>query len=315
MQIEAEMVELSERQHGVVAAWQVRALGATTGELDRLRRSSADWHRVTERVLRRAGSADTDDQELMAAVLDASPGAALSLTTAAAVWGAPGFRLDPIHVVRHRGLSRRSSPLATVHEVVDLHPAHIKTVRGIPVISPSRVVCELAAVSHPDRVERVLDWLWNHHLLDGRTFQRTVGELAGRGRKGSPLLRELDAARGPGYVPPGSGQERRFEQILQRGCERPMRRQVNVGDDEEWSARVDYVDADGLPLIVEVQSEAHHTSLVDRAADARRHAALRAAGFSVLEVWDTQIWHEPDEVISLVREARRQLRARRGSPH
>ncbi|MGH9274064.1 MAG: endonuclease domain-containing protein, partial [Acidimicrobiales bacterium] len=309
MRLENAAVELSERQHGVVAAWQLRALGATTTEVDRLRRAAPRWAAATPRVLVRGGCPATDDRLLMTAVLDASPGAVVSLTSAAAIWDAPGFRIEPIHVVRHRGISRRPSSLATVHEVVDLMPQHIKLVRRIPVISPARTVCELAAVVHRDRVERVLDRFWNRGLLDGVTFDRTVRELAARGRTGSTLLRELNDARGPGYRPPDSGQERRFEQILVRHGERPMRRQIDVGG-EEWTGRVDYVD-DELPLIAEVQSEQHHTSLVDRASDERRLAALRAAGFHVLEIWDTDLWHEPDSVAETVRLARHQLRVLR----
>lgn len=309
MQIEQAAVELSADQHGLLAAWQLRALGASATEVDRIRRASPQWTALTARVLARTGCAATGDRNLMAAVLDASPGAVVSLTSAAALWEAPGFRIEPIHVVRHRGISRRPSALAVVHEVVDLHPQHIKLVRGIPVISPARTVCELAAVIHPDRVARVLDRFWSRRLLDGATFDRTVRELAGRGRTGSTLLRELNEARGPDYRPPDSGQERRFEQILTRYGEYPMRRQIDVGN-EEWTGRVDFIDPD-LPLIAEVQSEQHHTSLVDRAADERRIAALRAAGFHVIEVWDTQLWHEPESVIELVRTARRQLRAPR----
>lgn len=311
MRIDDRALELSAQQHGLVAAWQMRALGATASEVDRLRRTSPHWTALTRRVLARTGSPATPDRVLMAAVLDASPGAAAALTSAAALWEAPGFRLEPVHVVRHRGVSRRGSPLATVHEVIDLHPHHIKLIRGIPVISPARTVCELAAVIHGDRLARVLDRFWSRELLDGATFDRTVRELAGRGRKGSTLLRELNEARGPGYRPPDSGQERRFEQILARHGEPPMRRQVDVGD-EEWTGRVDFIDAE-LPLIAEVQSEQHHSSLVDRAADARRIAKLRAAGFHVIEVWDTQLWHEPDAVVAAVRAARRDVRARLAS--
>ncbi len=309
MRIEPAALSLSATQHGLIATWQLRALGATASEVDRMRRASMQWTPITNRVLARAGCAGTDDRALMAAVLDASPGAAISLRSAAAVWGAPGFRIQPIHVVRHRGISRRSSTLGVVHEVVDLLPQHIKLVRGIPVISPARTVCELAAILHPDHVARVLDRLWSKGLLDGATFDRTVRELAGRGRTGSTVLRELNAARGPDYRPPDSGQERRFEQIMEHHGEPPMRRQVDVGD-EEWTGRVDFVDSE-LPLIAEVQSEQHHTSLVDRTDDARRLAALRAAGFHVLEVWDTQLWHEPEVVVEQVRQARRALRALR----
>lgn len=311
MRIDERALELSAQQHGLVAAWQLRALGATASEVDRLRRTSPRWTALTRRVLALTGCPATSDRALMAAVLDASPGAALAGASAAAVWEAPGFRIEPIHVVRHRGISRRGSPLATVHEVIDLLPHHIKVVRGIPVISPARTVCELAAVVHPDRLARVLDQLWSRGLLDGSTFDRTVRELAGRGRTGSTALRALNAERGPAYRPPDSGQERRFEQVLARHGEAPMRRQVNVGG-EEWTGRVDYVDPD-LPFIAEVQSERHHSSLVDRAADARRLAALRAAGFHVIEVWDTQLWHEPESVAAAVRAARREVRTRLAS--
>ena len=235
----------------------------------------------------------------MAAVLDASPGAAIAGSTAARMWGAPGFAARPIHVVRHRGISRRPSTLAIVHEVVDLHPGQIKVMGAIPVISPARVVCELAATA-PHRAEPVLDRFWSERLLDGRTFDRTVRELAGRGRTGSTLMRELNEARGPGYVPPASALERRFEQI----CLWPMVRQVDVGG-EEWCGRIDFKDP-VLPLIVEVQSERFHASLVDRAADAARRNRLEAAGYTVVEVWDTETWHRP----TLVNERIRSVRAR-----
>jgi very-short-patch-repair endonuclease len=277
-------------------------LGTSDTELHRLRRSS-EWSDRSARVLVRTGAELTDEQVLMAAVLDASPGAAIAGTTAAWMWGLPGYRLDPQHVVRPRGVARRPSTLAIVHEVVDLHPSQIKVVRGIPVISPGRLVCELCA-THPRRAERALDWLWNERLLDGGTFRRTVGQLAGRGRTGSPLMRELDAVRGPGYVPPASGVERRFMEI----CDLPMVRQVDVGG-EEWCGRVDFRDPE-LPLFVEIMSERYHTALVDQAADAARKARLEAAGGTVVEVWDHEVWHDPPVVRERIRRARWELLAR-----
>jgi len=218
------------------------------------------------------------------------------------MWGAPGFGTEPIHVVRPKGVSRRISSLAIVHEVVDLHPHHLKVINGITVISPSRVVCELCA-THPHRAERVLDRFWSDRLLDGRTFSRTVAELAERGRRGSTLMRELDAARGPSYVPPASSLEARFMEI----CLWPMRRQVDSGG-EEWCGRVDFRDP-VVPLIVEIQSEKYHAALVDKVADAARRARLEAAGFVVIEAWDTEVWHRPHLVNERIRAARWQLRA------
>lgn len=102
-------------------------------------------------------------------------------------------------------------------------PAHVKLIRSVPVTSPARTVFDLAGSLHPGRAERLLDWMWNERLLDGRTLDRTVAELAARGRRGSTLMRELAADRGPDYVPPASGLERRFIQILSQRGIAPMR--------------------------------------------------------------------------------------------
>ena len=302
MRLDDGIARLAADQYSVVATWQLRALGLTETEVGRLRRSSA-WTEVSPRVLLRTGAPWGPQQELMAALLDASPGAAIAGPTAAAMWGAPGFRIEPIHVVRHKGIARRPSTLAIVHEVVDLLPAHIKVMDGIAVISPARVVCELTA-SHPQRAARVLDQFWSDRLLDGRTFRRTVGELAGRGRKGSPLMRELDRVRGPGYVPPASGLEARFEEISPEG----WLRQVDLGD-EEWCGRVDFRHP-RLPIVVEVQSEKYHTSLVDKVADAERVQRLEAAGVVVVQVWDTEVFHRPWRVREEIQAGRRRLWAR-----
>lgn len=303
MRYDERVLALAADQHAVVGVWQLRAIGVRADEIDELRRSR-HWEPRSKRVLARTGAPVTDLQRLMAAVLDASPGAAIAGPTAAAMWGVPGFTSDPIHVVRHKGISRRSSGLAVVHEVVDLLSAHLKVIEGITVISPARVVCELTA-THPHRAERVLDRLWAERLLDGRTFRRTVGDLAGRGRKGSPLMRELDDARGPGYVPPASGVEARFLEVTTD----PWLRQVDLGDDEEWCGRVDFKHPI-LPLVVEVQSERYHESLVDHAADAARKARMERAGIVVVEVWDTAVFHRPGEVRDAIAAAKRLLLTR-----
>lgn len=302
MRYEGQVLALAEDQHAVVGTWQLRAVGLSYEQIDAMRRG-VHWDVRSKRVLARSGAPVTEKQLMMAASLDASPGAAISGPSAAAAWGVPGFALEPVQVVRHKGISRRPSTLAIVHEVVDLLPAHIKLLDGIPVISPARVVCELTA-THPHRAERALDHLWANGLLDGRTFRRTVGELAGRGRKGSPLMRDLDLARGPGYVPPASGVEARFRMITPQA----WIRQVDLGDEEEWCGRVDFKHPT-LPLVVEVQSERYHASLVDRVADARRRARLEAAGIVVVEVWDTDVFHRPADVRARIAAAVRRVRS------
>lgn len=59
-----------------------------------------------------AGAPLTDKARAMAAVLDVRGRAYLSHTSAAWLWGIPGFDLDPIQVARHFEGTRRPSHLA-----------------------------------------------------------------------------------------------------------------------------------------------------------------------------------------------------------
>ena len=125
----------------------------------------------------------------------------------------------------------------------------------------------------------------------------------GRQLAGLQALRALLDERGDDYVPPASNIESRLAAVIARAGLPEMRRQVDSGG-EAWVGRVDFRDA-RLPLIVEIQSERYHTALTDKQADEVRLAALRDAGFEVVEVTENQVWHRPDEVVRLIGDARR----------
>lgn len=273
-------------------------------------RLGPDWLQLTERVLAIRGAPNTAEQRAMAAVLDVSPGGVGSHATAAATWGSPAFRLDPIQVTLQRYDVYRKSPLAVVHYERHIESCDVKIVNGIPITSPGRTLFDLAASlrHHPTRLARLTDWFVTNGLLDGDTLDRVVATLAKRGRAGSTIMREIAASRGPGYLAPGSGNEARTQEILDRAGLGPFDRQVNVGTDEEWCGRVDFRHR-SLPLILEVQSWKHHASLTDRTADALRRAKQEAAGFVVVEVWDHEVWHDVPSVEAVVREGLRRAAA------
>ncbi|MGH9166310.1 MAG: endonuclease domain-containing protein [Acidimicrobiia bacterium] len=178
---------------------------------------------------------------------------------------------------------------------------------GVPIASPALVLFQLAGQVHPLRVARACDNAWAMGLVSGRGLHALLDQLAEHGRNGITVMREILAERPPGYVPPASGLERRFARILEEAGEEPMRRQVDVGG-EAWVGRVDFADP-SLPLLVEINSERYHSALLDRQADQARYEALRAAGFTVLVFWDTEVWHEPHRVVLEVRRARVASRA------
>ena len=110
---------------------------------------------------------------------------------------------------------------------------------GVPVVRPELLALQLFAVCRFERAESLVDRLWSKRLLSGWSLDRFVGGYCRRGRDGSAGLRSYLEPRGVHYVPPDSGLESRFDQIV-RAEEMDFRRQVHTGDEEHWTGRVDF---------------------------------------------------------------------------
>ena len=306
---------MAERQHGLCAVQQaLRHL--SSDELYYLV-DAERWERLTPNVLRLVGAPRTREQRLMAAVLDAGLGGALSHTTAAAHWRIPGNLFEPIHVTRERDRSDRIARLAVVHEPLVLPAHHTVRLDEIPVVLPARALIEVAGMQRRGaeiewwvaKIARMVDTAWAMRLVSGDSIRAMIDELSERGRPGLGTMRQVMAERPRGYVPPASGLEGRYQTILQNGGEAPMERQVDLGDAIRWLGRVDFVDRP-LKVIVEIQSERHHTSFLDEQLDAERIARLEAAGWIVVPVNEADVWHRPWVVLEQVRAARADARRR-----
>jgi very-short-patch-repair endonuclease len=309
MNADDELLALAERQHGFVTRVQAHGAGLSRSAIHH-RIVAGEWKAHGRRVLHRRGAPWTRASPLMRAVLDAGPGAVVSNTTAAAWWGLPGFDLLSIHITRPRGTTSATATYAGhLHEVLTLSTDQVTVLDGVPIVRPERAIFELCATSHPLRAERALDTGWSKSLYSGDSLRRIHKQLAKSGRTGTVLLRELLEARPPGWIPPASNLEARFETITREALLGEWRRQVDLGDDTRWCGRVDFVSTK-WPLVVEVQSERYHSALSDQLHDKERKERLEGAGLVVVEVWDTQVWHRKYEVVAAVREgiARRPTR-------
>jgi very-short-patch-repair endonuclease len=131
--------------------------------------------------------------------------------------------------------------------------------------------------------------------------------MAASGRNGIVLFRQLLEKRPDDYVPPASNLEGRVKDILAGARLGEWRRQVDTGG-ETWTGRVDFRHA-VLPAIIEVQSERYHKALTNEADDERRIKQLKADGFAVAEVWDTEVWLHKHVVIAAAREVLEEARA------
>jgi phage tail protein X len=300
---------LFESQHGLATTEQLLAAGLTKHHIRRL----IDYGRLTRvspRLLRLPGSPPSEPQKVLAAVLDAGPGTALSHTSALAWWQVPGFAVAPLHVTHARdGVHRPRRLAAFVHDVSLLPEDHVLVLNGVPVVSPARALFDVAGLRSvpPRRVERAVDNAWSCRLVSGRTLQAMFTALAARGRPGIATMRKILDSRGADYVPPASGLEHRVEQILRDRDQPTLRRQVDSGDESGWIGRIDFAD-DQVPFRLEVQSERFHSSLLDRHSDRDRLARLTAAGFVVATVTDFDVWHRPARVVEVVCDGRRAAR-------
>jgi hypothetical protein len=178
---------------------------------------------------------------------------------------------------------------------------HLTVVEGIVTTRVARTLVDLAGVLHPKRTERAVDSCLGARMLSVASLHATFAELAGRGRKGVAVMRAILAERPDDYVAPESGLEVRFRAILRdAGLPDPVR-QLDTGGEDGWVGRADFAYRE-LSLLMEVDGRAHHSAKLDLDADARRDAALRAAGWRHVERFSSEdVRFRPAEVVACVR--------------
>jgi len=296
---EAQLQALAARQHGLAHEKQLAVLGLSRSARQHLL-TSGRWQRRGKHVYQLVGAPETEAQELMFAVLDLGLDATLSHHTAIARWGVPGFALFPAHTMGDRARGRTAIHRPHVHQPRLLLPEHVLVLDGIRTTSPTRTLFDLAGVLHPGRLERALDTALASGLTTIPLLRKMLKQLARKGRPGIRIMRELLAARPLGYRPPESGLESRFQRLARQAGIWTFERQVDVGDEYDWIGRVDFIER-SKRVIVEVQSARFHGSLSDEMRDAKRRALLRAAGWTLIEVKEHDLWHNPEKVIQQLR--------------
>jgi len=218
---ESEMFALTSRQHGLVTTTQALRF-LSEGELKhRLRTRRLEPVRTG--VLRIAGTPQTWEQHLMAAVLAGGLGAAASFRSAARLWDLPAPQVPDVLEVTVPHSRRARLPGVIVHDTMVRGQAHVGTTRHIAVTSPARTLCDLTAVWPPWDVERALDDALRRRLTTLRRVERVFLDLANRGRRRSTVMRALLEARLPGFDPGDSAMETKLVRwIVGAGLPRPV---------------------------------------------------------------------------------------------
>jgi Protein of unknown function (DUF559) len=275
--------------------------------LERMPREVLDSHvgrsnliRVFPRVYRLRTSGDDDVTALRAALLHAGPAAALSHTTALALWGVRPLE-RPLHLTVNQSIKRAGAPGLVVHRRLRFDPESAQCVarRGFRVTDlPRSVVDSWPLLPTGERRPLALDVVRRGlttaallrtalqerpNVAGHRTLHQAIELIADGCRSELEVHGVLNVFRHRS-LPPSVGQY---------GLELSIGR---VFLDRCWPE---------AKLAVELDGAQHHTSPQDRRRDLARDRALAAAGWVVLRFTYADVLRDPAGVRARVSEVYR----------
>ena len=264
--IDVVIAELAEKQHGVVARWQLQALGIGRGAIDgrilrkRLHPAHRSVYALSPAALERLG-------RWMAAVLAAGEGGALSHWSAASLWRMRPGTGPRSHVTSPR--NRRKQSTITFHQA-RLRPDEVTEEQGIPVTTPARTLLDLAPSLPSAVLARMVERAPQSHGAP-------LAELLKRypTRAGVPKLRAALAE--PTPMTRSDLEVTLLEQVSEAGLPTPQVNAVVEGYEVDFVWRAHRV-------IAELDSYMTHGSRTAFERDRERDRKLAIAGWTVARV-------------------------------
>jgi very-short-patch-repair endonuclease len=288
---------LARRQHGVVTRWQLLELGFSDEAIDhRIRRGRL--HRVHDGVYAVGRPELTRDGHWMAAVLACGPGAALSHSSAAALWGIRDSEGDQIEISVPANRAPRPRGIRVLRRAT-LIAKDVTRHRGIPVTTPVCTLIDLATRLTRNRLERAVDEADKLDLIDPERLRRELGQR--RGRPGVRALRNLlDTAT---FVLTTTELERIFVPIARRaGLPKPETQTKVNGFDADFYFRE-------LGLVVETDGLRYHRTAFQQARDLVRDQKHALAELVPLRFSHAQVAFEAGYVEAILKGVAERLRA------
>lgn len=267
--------ELVDATHGIITTSTLHAAGYDDDVIRRLVRRRG-LIRLRRGVFAVGHRAFGEDARRMAAICCAGEGAALTGVSAGRCWELTGRTERVVDIM----VPAQRRPVDGARLILDrrLPPDAVTSCRGIPIVTPSWTIVELARRMEPGELARVLREASYRHVLDVVQLVSIVEH--GRRPGVVPLGRALDlrASGSDGY---GSRLEASVDRYLRRcRIERPMPNvAINVFED---CLRVDFVWRT-LRIVLEVDGPIHDDPDVQR-DDRRRTELLEMAGWTVVRI-------------------------------
>jgi hypothetical protein len=284
---DASIAALADRQHGVVARWQMLALGITARAIDvridarRLHPIHRGVYAVGHRVVSREG-------EWTAAVLAGGRGAVLSHESAAALWELRATKGRQIDVTVSKHAERPGIRFHRAH----LDSTEITQRKGIPVTTPERTIVDIATTLTPNQLERAIRQAEYERLTTLATLTSCLSSRhPGRGTKNLAKVLRL-AESGKGIT--RKQLERRFRAFTRKYAFPPPDTNVPMRIGNHW------IDADCVwheqRIIVELDGRDAHHNVHAFESDRARDRELQAAGWTVIRITWRQLTNEPEAI-------------------
>lgn len=271
-------------QHGVVARRQLLELGISSQGIER-RVVNGRLHPVMAGVYAVGRPGLARHGRWMAAVLACGPGAALSHTSAAALWEIGVESTDRIEVSIRSASARRRDGIR-VHRRPGLTANDIAIRNGIPVTNPTCTLIDLATRWDRAAMERAVNEADKRDLIDPERLRAALARYDGRA--GVARLRSLLDRRT--FRLSDSKLELMFRPLARdAGLPTPLTKQHVNGFEVDfyWPS---------LGLVVETDGLRYHRTAAAQARDRLRDQAHIAAGLTPLRFTHEQVRFEDDYV-------------------
>ena len=266
------IARVASRSGGVIDRAQLSALGLTRGaighriRLGRLRPLYRGVYAVGHEAIQVRG-------RLVAGLLAAGPGAALSHRTAAALWKLIRS-MPPFVDVTTTNRSRRSRAGLVPHQTRTLEATIL---HNLPITTPIRTLQDLATILPRPAIERACSEALVQHLV-------TAEQLARQHGRGAAVLARIA---GDGVAPTRSELERRFLKAVSRA--RLPRPQVNT---QLNGHEVDFLWPEQR-LVIELDGWQFHGHRLAFERDRMRDAELKLLGYTVVRFTWRRLRDEP----------------------
>ena len=299
------LLALAAAECGCFSVAQVAELGFSRNAV-RHRVDSGRWKRHAYGVYGLSGWSDDDDenrrwqQKLWVASLHAR-GGGVAFRRTAGLWhqmdpieGSPVELIVPLTAGRGlRGTVRyRSSSLA---------PEDVEVVRGMSVTTPARTVVDMAAVTMPMRLGRLINGSIGTGLLTRSELDDALLRGAISGRRGALRLARVLDQMSPGVVSSRSELERHLVHVVElSGLPEPVW-EYPLPNAIGWTGFVDCCWPE-VKFIVEADSRTWHDTILQAPRDQQRDAEANRVGYMTTRRRWKHLVHEAEATAALLRD-------------